>query len=139
MITTYFGLYEWSVWGTPFIPSHFSPGAWFWGVFASLIFLLLVLITAKDQICEHRPKCVFSCRKNIKNGLRGVRNGVRKLLRRYWDFLGVREFWVFPKENLTPRCSQRCTQMSSVRFPWKNPRIQQPVEKRARLGTRSNF
>jgi len=68
------------VWGTPFIPSHFSPGAWFWGVFASLIFLLLVLITAKDQICEHRPKCAFSCTKIIKNGLRGVRNGVRRCL-----------------------------------------------------------
>ena len=77
--------------------------------------------------------------KIIKNGFRGVRNGVRKLLRRYWDFPGVHDFSVFPKENLTPRCSQRCTQMFSVRFPWKKPRIQQPVEKRARLGTRSNF
>ena len=57
---------KWSVWGTPFIPSHFSPGAWFWGVFASLIFVLLVLITAKDQICEHRPKCVFSCTRALR-------------------------------------------------------------------------
>ena len=66
MITDYFGLYKWSVWGTPFIPSHFSPGAWFWGVFASLIFVLLILITAKDQICEHRPKCVFSCTRALR-------------------------------------------------------------------------
>ena len=49
-------------------------------MFASLIFFLLVLITAKDQICEHRPKCVFSYMKIIKNGLRGVRNGVRRCL-----------------------------------------------------------
>ena len=35
-------------------------------MFASLIFVLLILITAKDQICEHRPKCVFSCTRALR-------------------------------------------------------------------------
>ena len=104
MITTHFGLYKWSVWGTPFIQSNFLPRGLVSGRDRKLGASSVII---KNRAAPNLRSPPQMKRFLFKNDYAVFATVIASFLNDFGVLYDVRVPVVFLKENLKPRCSQR--------------------------------